>query len=107
MGRVDLSDFSTVSVLDLTDTDSDLKGFGGGFTDGSYGYFVPDNNGAYSGKVARVDLSDFSTVAVLDLTATDSDLKGFLGGFTDGSYGYLCLKTTARNSARLRASTCR
>ena len=75
-------------VLDLTDTDVDLKGFFGGFTDGRYGYFVPFYNGAYSGKIARVDLSDFATVAVLDLTLTDADLKGFYGGFTDGRYGY-------------------
>jgi len=85
---VDLSDFSTVSVLDLTTTDADLKGFWGGFTDGRYGYFVPYYIGTFSGKVARVDLSDFSTVSVLDLTTTDADLKGFRGGFTDGRYGY-------------------
>jgi len=77
------------SVLDLTATDSDLRGFEGGFTDGTYGYVVPYNNGAYFGKVARFLLSDFSSVSVLDLTATDSDLKGFIGGFTDGTYGYL------------------
>jgi len=76
------------SVLDLTGTDSDLKGFVGGFTDGTYGYMVP-YNGAYSGKVARFLLSDFSSVSVLDLTAMDSDLKGFVGGFTDGTYGYM------------------
>jgi len=80
------------SVLDLTGTDSDLKGFVGGFTDGTYGYMVP-YNGAYSGKVARFLLSDFSSVSVLDLTATDSDLKGFHGGFTDGTYGYLVPNT--------------
>jgi len=75
-------------VLDLTATDSDLGGFMGGFTDGTYGYLVPYGNGA-RGKVARFSLSDFSTVSLLDLTATDSDLKGFNGGFTDGTYGYL------------------
>jgi len=88
VARVDLSDFSTVSVLDLTTIDADLKGFHGGFTDGRYGYFVPYYNDAYFGKVARIDLSDFSTVSVLDLTTTDADLKGFYGGFTDGRYGY-------------------
>jgi len=84
-----LSDFSTVSVLDLTATDSDLKGFEGGFTDGTYGYMVPHYNGNQFGKVARFLLSDFSTVSVLDLTATDPDLKGFFGGLTDGTYGYM------------------
>lgn len=93
IARVDLVDFSTVAILDLTLTDSDLMGFSGGFTDGRYGYFVPADNGvasgdSYFGKIARVDLVDFSTVSVLDLTLTDPDLKGFLGGFTDGRYGY-------------------
>ena len=54
---MDLSDFSTVSVLDLTTTDPDLKGFFGGFTDGAYAYFVPESNGDIFGKVARVALS--------------------------------------------------
>jgi len=89
VARFSLSDFSSVSVLDLTATDPDLKGFRGGFTDGTYGYMMPYYNGAYFGKVARFLLSDFSSVSVLDLTATDSDLKGFIGGFTDGTYGYL------------------
>jgi len=75
-------------VLNLATTDPDLKGFIGGFTDGRYGYFVPNNNGALFGKVARVDLYDFSTVTVLNLVSTDADLKGFVGGFTDGRYGY-------------------
>lgn len=90
VARVDLNDFRTVSVLDLALTDSNLKGFYGGFTDGKYGYFVPSSSAIStpSGKIARVDLNDFSTVSVLDLTLTDSDLKGFHGGFTDGKYGY-------------------
>ena len=54
VARVDLNDFSTVSVLNLVSTDADLKGFWGGFTDGRYGYFVPYYNGAYFGKVVRV-----------------------------------------------------
>lgn len=89
VARVDLLDFSTVTVLDLTSTDNDLKGFIHGFTDNRYGYFVPNNNGSVFGKVARVDLTDFSTVAILDLTTIDATLKGFRGGFADGKYGYL------------------
>ena len=88
IARVDLNDFSSVSMLDLTQTDADLKGFAGGFTDGRYGYFVPHYNGSYHGKIARVDLNNFSSVSMLDLTQTDADLKGFSGGFTDGRYGY-------------------
>ena len=88
VARVDLAKFSQVQVLDLTDTDPDLKGFRGGFASGDYGYFVPYNNGAAFGKVARVDLATFSQVQVLDLTATDSDLRGFWGGFASGNYNY-------------------
>ena len=70
-----------VHVLNLADTDPDLKGFHGGFASRGYGYFVPHFNNAYFGKVARVDLATFSQVQELDLTATDPDLKGFHGGF--------------------------
>jgi len=93
VARVDLTDFSTsgVSYLDLTTVNSNLKGFVGGFTDGTHGYFVPRDNGADHGNVARVDLSDFSAsgVSYLDLTTVDASLKGFSGGFTDGTHGYL------------------
>ena len=51
-----LADFSTVSYLNLADTNANLKGFVGGFTDGTYGYMVPWNNGAYFGKVARISV---------------------------------------------------
>ena len=75
-------------VLNLTLTDTGLKGFRGGFTDGQYGYFVPFNDFS-NGKLARVDLNDFSTVNFIDLTLIDRELNGFEGGFTDGQYGYL------------------
>jgi len=88
VARVDLQNFSTVAVLNLASYDIDLKGFSGGFTDGRYGYFVPNNNGARFGKVARINLQDFSSVAVVNLASYDIDLKGFIGGFTDGRYGY-------------------
>ncbi|CAK0874272.1 unnamed protein product [Prorocentrum cordatum] len=89
VARFLLSDFNTVEALKLANTDSDLKGFYGGFTDGTYGYVVLYHNGAaYSGKVARFLLSDFNTVEVLHLASADSDLEGFFGGFTDGTYGY-------------------
>ena len=53
--------------------------FWGGFTDGNYGYFVPNyNNGVIHGNAARVALNDFTSSGVtkLDLEAVDSDLKG-------------------------------
>jgi hypothetical protein len=85
VARVDLNNFtpSGVSILDLTLTDLDLRGFVGGFAAGKYGYFVPYKNGQSassvygpsrsitSGKVARVDLSDFSTVHVIDLPTSE------------------------------------
>ena len=93
VARVDLQNFTTTGVtsLDLATTvDSKLKGFYGGFTDGKFGYFVPNNNGSISGVAARVDLQNFAPggVTVLDLAAVNSGLKGFRGGFTDGIYGY-------------------
>ncbi len=92
IARVDLQNFTVggVTPLDLTSANAGLKGFSGGFTDGRYGYFVPNNNGAHSGLVARVDLQNFTVggVTPLDLTASNADLKGFSGGFTDGRYGY-------------------
>ena len=81
----DLWHVSAVNKLDLTVTNSALKGFNGGFTSGDYGYLVPyGTSGAYFGKVVRFDLTTFSQVAVLDLTTTDSALKGFHGGFPSG-----------------------
>jgi len=74
----------------LATTDASLKGFRGGFTDGTYGYLVPfQNEAGYHGKVARFSLRTFSDVQVLDVAAIDADLKGFRGAFTDGTYGYI------------------
>ena len=56
VARVSLSDFSSsgISYLSLADTNANLSGFEGGFTDGTFAYYVPHNNGAYHGYVARV-----------------------------------------------------
>lgn len=78
-----------MEVLDLQQSDTDLKGFIGGFAAGGYGYAVPHYSGGYYGKVARFDLSTFSEVTVLDLMQTNSDLSGFKGGFAVGGYGYV------------------
>ena len=53
VARFRLDDFSTVQVLNLGATDPLLKGFIGGFTDGTWGYVVPYSNGAPFGRVAR------------------------------------------------------
>jgi hypothetical protein len=91
VARVSLSDFSSAGVtyLNLADTNTNLKGFNGGFTDGSFGYFVPGY--VYHGYIARISLSDFSSSSVtyLNLADTNTNLKGFTGGgFTDGNFGY-------------------
>ena len=52
--------FTSNSVLDLTITDAALKGFYGGFDDGSYGYLAPYSNGGAKGKVARFRLGVFT-----------------------------------------------
>jgi len=88
--RFSLQSFGDVQVLDVSTTDADLKGFRGGFTDGTYGYIVPHKRrSSCTGKIARFSLRTFSDVQVLDMTDTDADLKGFRGSFTDGTYGYL------------------
>ena len=51
-----LADFSSsgVTYLNLADTNANFKGFIGGFTDGTYAYFVPHNNGGGHGNVVRL-----------------------------------------------------
>jgi hypothetical protein len=80
--------------LNLASVDTALKGFLGGFTDGDYAYFVP-NNGGGSGRVARLDLDNYTTsgVSTLELTSVSPVLAGFYGGFTDGLYGYFVPNT--------------
>ena len=60
---MDLQNFVTtsVTVLDLSLVDPQLKGFDGGFTEGRYGYFVPQqyDSSHYDGKVARMDHIQF------------------------------------------------
>jgi len=92
VARFSLLTFSGVQFLDVATTDAGLKGFRGGFTDGTYGYLVPyQNEAGYHGKVTRFSLRTFNEVKVLDMATTDADLKGFRGGFMDGTYGYVVL----------------
>ncbi|EOD09191.1 hypothetical protein EMIHUDRAFT_216514, partial [Emiliania huxleyi CCMP1516] len=90
--RVSLSDFSSsgVEYLNLADTNSNLKGFWGGFVTDAHAYYVPHNNGGRSGYAARVSLSDFSSSGVeyLNLADTSSNLKGFIGGFATDAHAY-------------------
>jgi len=99
--RFNLLAFGDYQVLDVATTDAGLKGFRGGFTDGTYGYLVPYKNEAgYHGKVTRFSLQSFGDVQVLDVSTTDADLKGFRGGFTDGTYGYMVPHTRRFNYPR-------
>lgn len=43
--KVDLDDFSTVEILDLSHKDQSLRGFMGGFAYGKYAMLVPYSNG--------------------------------------------------------------
>ena len=91
--RVDLTNFAAagIGILNLTDYNANLKGFSGGFTDGSCAYLVPHtlDGTAYHGYFTRINLTDFTSVSYLNLANTDASLVGFEGGFTDGRYGYL------------------
>ena len=95
--RFDLATFTNVAVLDVANTvitntgqtDSDLKGFFGGFAAGAYGYLVPYHNGARFGKVVRFPTTlDFSSID-LSVTKSDPELIGFKGGFAHDNSGYL------------------
>jgi hypothetical protein len=88
-----LSEFPTGAVLDFVITDVVLNGVAGGFSDGTYGHFVPFWHRAFSGKVRRFTLSFFMAAAVrisprvvLDLTMTDALLQCFTDGFNNASY---------------------
>jgi hypothetical protein len=90
---VDLQNYSSsgVTVLDLGSIDPELMGFPTSFTDGRYGYLVPNAGANSHGKLTRVDLQNFTStgVTVLDLTTVDPGLKGFWGSFSNDHYAYL------------------
>ena len=69
--------------------ESGLLGFLGGFTDGRYGYLVPQSGSdGLHGRAARIDLADFASVEVIPLDTLPGSPKGFGGGFTDGVHAY-------------------
>ena len=91
LARFSLGSFSQVQVLDLADngTNPALKGFKGGFHDGTFGYLVPNsNNDGSHANTVRFDLSSFSGVQAWNLADTNDALKGFSTGFHDGNFGY-------------------
>ena len=79
--RVDTQNFDSASVSASVAPLPIGPGFFGGFTDGRYGYFVPNGHGT----CVRVDLQRFAPDGVARL---DLSIGGFEGGFTDGRYGY-------------------
>jgi hypothetical protein len=97
--RLDTSNFTTsgITTLDLSTLDQSLHGYVSAFTDGHYGYFLPNYaspDGDYiqgSGTVARVDLSNFTAGGVtwLDLTRLDKGWNNFMDGMADSHYIYL------------------
>lgn len=96
MLRIDLANFSAggVSTLDVAAVNPLLAGFGGGVTDGRYGYLLPYVNNAGPGTViGRVDLRNFSAggVTSLDLAGVDPTLVGGGPGFVSGGYFYMAV----------------
>lgn len=113
--RFKLEDFSrsTMETFDLTQVNppasEGLRGFCGGFTDGTWAYYVPQFNGVgryeppfygRSGRAVRIRLDDWSAsgVQVADLTKKDLRLVAFNGGFTAGGYAYYVPNDAPRSS---------
>jgi len=96
--RLTLSDFSSsgVQACDVAGSvNANLKGWAGGFSDGTYAYFIATNRapGTESGYITRISLSDFNTdgtgVSFWNLEAVNTDMVGFRSGFHDGTFAYL------------------
>jgi len=86
--RVDLDSFhassteaekqSSVSVLDLTESDPRARGFARGFSHGDFAYFVPLFDGVRAGSmVARVNAGSFDSASVelLDLAEPEASAE--------------------------------
>ncbi|CAK0882409.1 unnamed protein product [Prorocentrum cordatum] len=88
--RFRLDDFSTVQVLNLADQNPGLTGFYNGFTDGTFGYVMGYDNGAYHRTKVRFNLADFSTIEVRDF-ASEVGNKDHMtaGGFVHGDDSYV------------------
>ena len=100
---VTLTGSATAAVLDLASTNSILRGFNRGFTDGACGYLVPEKNGAPFVKVLRFLISGFVTVAVLDPALTAAVSNGFVCGSTDSTYVHLVFIYDGTCLGRLRS----
>jgi hypothetical protein len=94
--RFGLERFSTsdMTALNLQSINRNYAGYSGGFTDGSYGYFVPRGQiGSFTGQAnfARVALWNFTTsgTTMLNIQSVDAQIYGYNGGFIEGRYAYL------------------
>ena len=83
---------SSYSVFDTTTVNTNSRGFYGGVFDGKYIYFIPYNNGSWSGQITRYDINlsfvSSGSYSVFDMTAVNVNAKGFTGGVFDGRYIY-------------------
>ena len=83
---------SSYSVFDTTTVNTNSRGFYGGVFDGKYIYFIPYNNGSWSGQITRYDINlsfvSSDSYSVFDMTAVNVNAKGFTGGVFDGKYIY-------------------
>ena len=98
--KIDLTkfDLSAVTVINLPTRkreqippkpDHELRGFVDGFAAGDYGYFVPNFNGDFFGKVVRLNMKT-DTIQFVDLTQDGAFLSGYSGGFTHTSRRICC-----------------
>jgi hypothetical protein len=98
--KVDLTKFtlSAVEVLNLPTMsrqqvppapDHGLRGFVDGFAAGDFGYFVPNFNGDFFGKVVRMNLNT-NAVQFVDLMQDGAHLSGYSGGFSHTSRRICC-----------------
>jgi hypothetical protein len=89
--RFKTANFATITPLDLQTINSQWLGFGGGFTDGRYGYLLCVGNS----DVVRVDLQTFNAAGTtsiplggLDTITGNNNFSYNYFGVTDGAYGY-------------------
>jgi hypothetical protein len=98
--KVDLTRFelSAVEIINLPtkkrqqtppNPDHGLRGFSDGFAAGDFGYFVPNFNGDFFGKVVRLNLRTHD-VQFVDLTQDGTHLSGYSGGFSHTSRRVCC-----------------
>jgi hypothetical protein len=98
--KLDLRSFtlSSVEVINLPTMsrqqvppipDHNLRGFSDGFAVGDFGYFVPNFNGDFFGKVVRMNLIT-DEIQVIDMQQDGDFLSGYSGGFSHYSRRICC-----------------